>query len=78
MNKISNKEFEKLFDAEEDISEFVDPTTRRTVAPIEFNETIKHVDVELQDNVFSRLNKEAGKRGMPINQWISEKLKEAL
>ena len=76
MKKIAAEEFDKKFDAGEDISEYIDWAS--ATRP---NQAQKRVNVDFPQWMIDRLDKEARRLGVPrqsiIKVWIAERLEKA-
>ena len=76
MKKIKAEEFDKKFDAGEDISEYVDWSSASKP-----NQEQKRVNVDFPVWMINRLDKEARRLGVPrqaiIKIWIAERLEKA-
>ena len=76
MKKIKAEEFDKKFDAGEDISEYVDWGSASRP-----NQEQKRVNVDFPVWMINRLDKEARRLGVPrqaiIKVWIAERLEKA-
>ena len=81
MQKITAKEFDKRFDNEEDITQYLDFS--KSVKLGDFEKKIiktKKINVDFPENIVALLDQEAQKIGVTrqsiIKVWISERLKE--
>ena len=76
MKKIKAEDFDKKFDAGEDISEYVDWASASKP-----NQEQKRVNVDFPVWMINRLDKEARRLGVPrqaiIKIWIAERLEKA-
>ena len=71
------KEFDRRFDAGEDITQFLDLSRARRI-----NQSPKRVNVDFPSWMVDSLDKEAGRLGVTrqsiIKVWISERLNEKI
>ncbi|WP_029951859.1 type II toxin-antitoxin system BrnA family antitoxin [Hippea sp. KM1] len=78
--KITNKEFDDLFDKGEDITEYLDTDNSMSLDEFESRYKIKRVNVDFPSYIVDLLDKEAKKIGVTrqslIKMWISEKIFE--
>ena len=78
--KITDKEFDELFDKGEDITEYFDTDNSMSLDEFESKYKIKRVNVDFPSYIVDLLDKEAKKIGVTrqslIKMWISEKIFE--
>ncbi len=79
-NKITDKEFDNLFDKGEDITEYLDTDNSMSLDEFEGKYKIKRVNVDFPLYIVDILDREAKKIGVTrqslIKMWISEKIFE--
>lgn len=78
--KITDKEFDNLFDKGEDITEYLDTDSSMSLDEFESKYKIKRVNVDFPLYIVDILDREAKKIGVTrqslIKMWISEKIFE--
>ncbi len=78
--KITDKEFDNLFDKGEDITEYLDTDSSMSLDEFEGKYKIKRVNVDFPLYIVDILDREAKKIGVTrqslIKMWISEKIFE--
>ena len=78
--KITDKEFDDLFDGGEDITEYLDTDNSMSLDEFESKYKIKRVNIDFPSYIVDLLDKEAKKIGVTrqslIKMWISEKIFE--
>ncbi len=78
--KITDKEFDNLFDKGEDITEYLDTDNSMSLDEFESKYKIKRVNVDFPLYIVDILDREAKKIGVTrqslIKMWISEKIFE--
>ncbi len=78
--KITDEEFDNLFDKKEDITEYLDTDNSMSLDEFESEYKIKRVNVDFPLYIVDMLDKEAKKIGVTrqslIKMWISEKVFE--
>jgi len=80
MKKIKAKEFDKKFDNNEDISEYLDFSQAIALKDFKQKPKMKKVNVDFPENILILLDKEAQRIGVTrqsiIKIWIAERLKD--
>ena len=71
--KISTEEFDRKFDAGEDISPYLDPDSTKVVPP-----AIQRINIDIPMGMLIKVDKEAQRMGVPrtslIKVWIAERV----
>jgi len=80
MQTITAKEFDKKFDNNEDISDYLDFPKSVKLKDFQSKQKTKKINVDFPENILVLLDQEAQKIGVTrqsiIKVWIAERLKE--
>ena len=80
MQTITAKEFDKKFDNNEDISQYLDFSKSVKLKDFQSKQKTKKINVDFPENILILLDQEAQKIGVTrqsiIKVWIAERLKE--